>query len=149
MADADGDGIDEDSFLTGVTELDSVGFSAASGVDVVRLAQAVVGTAVFTVAVGVNTVVSGVANAYTGLIDGVREFIVGSETTEWFLGEPITLERAGLIEVIFGTGTAAIQGAWAFNVDTFGVLALPVAVFALVATFIVIQRGIDEIREVR
>lgn len=148
MADADGDGIDEESFLTGVTELDSVGFSAASGVDVVRLVQAIVGTAVFTVAVGVNTVVSGLSDAYTGLIDGITGFLVGSTTTEQFLGESIALERTGLIEVIFGTGTAAIRGAWEFNLDTFGVLALPVAVATTLATFVVVQRGIEQIREV-
>lgn len=147
MADADGDGIDEDSFLTGVTELDSVGFSAASGVDVRRLAEAIIGTVVFTVAVGVNTVVSGIASAYAGLIDGVQGFLVGSTTTEWFLGEPVELEQTGLIEVIFETGTAAIRGAWSFSLDSFGVFAPPVAIAIMLVTFLVIQTGIEQLEE--
>ncbi|ELZ50720.1 hypothetical protein EXE48_17910 [Halorubrum sp. ASP1] len=151
---ADGDDatdvdVDESSFLTGVTSIEGVSWSGASGVDVGRLARAIVGTAVFTVAAGVNTVVSGLTAAVTGLIDGVSEFLAGA--TEWFripgVGWRPTRE-AGLIEVIFGTGIAAIRGAWSFNVDTFGPLSLPVGLAVVLGTFLVVARGIEQIQEV-
>lgn len=151
---ADGDDatdvdVDESSFLTGVTSIDGVEWSGASGVDVGRLARAVVGTAVFTVAVGVNTVVSGLTTAVAGLIDGVSEFLAG--TTEWIRFPGVgwrSIREAGLIEVIFRTGIAAIRGAWSFNVDTFGPLSILVALTVVLGTFIVVSRGLEEISEV-
>jgi hypothetical protein len=151
---ADGDDatdvdVDESSFLTGVTSIEGVEWSGASGVDVGSLARALVGTAVFTVAVGVNTVVSGLTAAVTGLIDGVSEFLAG--TTEWIRFPGVgwrSIREAGLIEVIFGTGIAAIRGAWSFNVDTFGPLSVLVALAVLLGTFLVVSRGIEQIQEV-
>ncbi|WP_256403253.1 hypothetical protein [Halorubrum salinum] len=150
---ADGDDVtdvdvDESSFLTGVSSIEGVDFSAASGVDVRRLAQAIVGTALFTVGLGVNTVVSGVTGAVAGLIDGVREFVAGGTNVEWFGGVRVETESVGLIDVIFGTGIAALRGIWSFNVDTFGVLAYPVGLAIVLGTFVIVSRGIGEIREV-
>ena len=151
---ADGDDatdvdVDESSFLTGVSPISGVEWSGASGVDVGRLARALVGTAVFTVAAGVNTVISGLTTAVTGLIDGVSEFLAG--TTEWIRFPGVgwrSIRDAGLIEVIFGTGIAAIRGAWSFNVDTFGPLSLPVGLAVVLGTFLVVARGIEQIQEV-
>lgn len=150
---ADGDDVtdvdvDEDAFLTGVSQLEGVPFSAASGVDVASLAKAIVGTALFTIGVGVNTVINALATAVSMPIDGVRQFLAGRTDVEWVAGIRVETESVGLIDVIFGTGIAAIRGAWSFNVDTFGVLAFPVGLAVVLGTFIVVSRGIDQIREV-
>ena len=139
--------VDESSFLTGVSPIDGVSFSGASGINSSLLAKTLVGSGVFALAVGVNTLINGVTDAVAGLITGVQEFLAGRTETGWFGSTKIELEYAGIIDILFGTAIAAIRGAWSFSLTQFGVLAYPVGVAVLLGTFLVAQRGIDRIAE--
>lgn len=121
------------SFLNGSRSVRGVNFSLASGVNARQIAATIVGSVVFAVSVGVNTIVSAVAAAYAGLIDSFTGFIAGSD---------------GLIDTIFETGLDAIRGAWSFTLSEFGVFAYPVGVAVLLASIWVVQLGFDQIREV-
>lgn len=149
MADGD-DGIDTESFLTDSESAAGISFPLASGLNVRRLATAIVGSITFAFALGVNTIVAAAVNAYTGLIDGVRQFIAGRSflvEDQGGLGVDL-VEEPGLIDVTIGAGIAAIEGAWAFSLDEFGILAFPVAVGVFVVTAFVADRGIGLIGEV-
>lgn len=151
---ADGDDVltdeQEESFLTGTGSIPSVDFGLASGLDAGRVVRAVAGSVVFSLALVANTAISGLTSAVTGLIDGLSEFLAG---TTRFVDDPnrvggFLLETDGLVGTVFGTGIAAIRGAWSFSLTQFGPLAYPVAIGILLATFYVIGRGIDRVREV-
>ncbi|SMO81257.1 hypothetical protein [Halorubrum cibi] len=141
----------EESFLTGTESIsEDLSFGLASGINAGRVGRAIAGSIVFAVALGVNTVIGALTEAYTGLVDGVSEFLAGG--TE-FVNNPNAVggfeqEFDGLIEVIFGSGIAAIRGAWSFSLTQFGPLAYPVGIGVVVASFWVMGRGIDRIREV-
>ncbi|WP_281195834.1 hypothetical protein [Halorubrum sp. F4] len=137
----------EESFLTETSSISGVDFDLASGINAGNVARAIIGSFVFTVALGVNTVVGGLTAAYTGLVDGVREFLtVGSQEVEFGSTGWEISEAPGLVDVVFGTGIAAIRGAWSFSLDEFGVFAYPVAMAVIVASFYVIGRGFDRVR---
>ncbi|WP_066415380.1 hypothetical protein [Halorubrum aethiopicum] len=151
---ADGDDVltddQEESFLTGTESIDGVSFGLASGIDAGRVGRAIAGSIVFVVALGANTIISGLTEAYTGIVDGVRGFLAGG--TE-FVNNPNAVggfeqEFDGLIDVIFGSGIAAIRGAWSFSLTQFGPLAYPIGIGVVVGSFWVMGRGIDRIREV-
>lgn len=120
------------SFLTGSRSVDSVSFSLASGLNASRIASVTVGTVVFVVSVGVNTVIQALASAYSGLVDAFAGFLAG---------------RGGLVDTIFETGLTAIRGAWTFSFDEFGVFAFPVGVAVLLASLYVVQLGVNQLRE--
>lgn len=143
---------DEEEFLTGTDEADGVSFPLASGIDTGALGRTVIGSIAFSIALGVSQFVDAWTEAVGGLITGVEEFIAGSTTrirgvgAEWI--EIPTDAADGLIEVTIGAGIAAINGAWSFSLDEFGLFALPVAIGAVVATAWVANELIGVGREV-
>lgn len=148
MADGDDDApisTDErNSFLMSVRDIEGADFPLASGINVTRLASALIGSLVFEIAVGVNTVILALSTAYSSLIDGVTAFVAGR--TEWVPtrdGLGVARETTdGLIQVTIGLGVSAIEGAWAFSLDQFGIFAYPVGVGVLLASLYVVDRGI-------
>ena len=152
MADGDDDGVlseeQTESFLTDSESVTGLSFPLASGVEVGSVGKAIVGSIAFAVALAFNTLIGAVSTAYTGLIDGVREFIAGGERYVTSSFGTSTVETDGLIDVTIGAGLAAIEGAWSFSVTQFGVLALPVAVGVVVATAYVATQAIDAASEV-
>ncbi|SMO91375.1 hypothetical protein [Halorubrum cibi] len=152
---ADGDDVltddQEESFLTGTESIsEDLSFGLASGINAGRVGRAIAGSIVFTAALGVNTIIGGLTEAYTGLVDGVRGFLAGG--TE-FVNDPnavggVEREFDGLIDVIFGSGIAAIRGAWSFSVTELGPFAYLVGIGVVLSSFWVMGRGLDQIREV-
>ncbi len=133
---ADDDVLSDDetaSFLSGTRSIPGVSFPLASGLNARQVASAIVGSVAFALGVGVNTIISALAAAYTGVIDGFAGFLSGSD---------------GLVDTIFETGLTAIRGAWSFSLDEFGLFAFPVALTVLLASLWVVQLGVDQIREV-
>lgn len=139
-----------DSFLANSSSVPGLNFQLADGIKPVSVAKAILGSLAFSVALGINTLIDAMVTAYTGLIQGVEEFIAGRfylvENRGGLGVKPITED--GLIDVTLGAGAAAIEGAWAFTLDEFGLFAYPVAIAVLVVTAYVTQRGIDSARGV-
>jgi len=123
--------IDFGAFLTDSSSLEGVDFRSASGINVLRVAQAAIGAVVFAWAWGVNALVAAVSESYTRLIDGIGDFI-----------------GTGLIEATLGVGITAIEGVWTFAFSEFGVLSYPVALVTVLATLYVAERGITTAQEV-
>lgn len=140
----------EESFLSNSESASGIDFPLASGLNVGRIGQTIIGSIVFAVAYGFNTIIDATATAYAGLVDGVGEFIAGREEvveTRWGIGGRV-VEEDGLLDVTLGAGIAAIEGAWSFSLDEFGVFAYVVAVAVFVATVYVADQGFDAMREV-
>lgn len=129
---------DEEEFLTGTDEAEGVSFPLASGLDTGALGRTVIGSIAFSVALGLTQIVDALTESIAGLITGVSEFIAGgTRLFRTFGGRSVELPTDatdGLIEATVGAGTAAINGAWSFGLDEWGAFALPVAIFAVVAT---------------
>ena len=123
--------IDFSDFLTGSSSLDGVDFRAADGINAVRVAQAAIGAVAFSWWWGVNALIDAVTSSIARLTDAVASF----------LGE-------GLIQSTIGVGVSALNGIWTFAFTEFGILAYPVALLSVLATFYVADRGITTAREV-
>lgn len=119
------------SFLSGVSPIDGVSFPSASSIDAVRVAQAIFATFAFAVAYGFNTFIQAAAEAPTRIIDGVGEFLAD-----------------GLIASTVGVGASAIEGAWSFSVAEYGLFAYVIALVSVIATFYVVEWGLQTAREV-
>ncbi|WP_435093400.1 hypothetical protein [Halorubrum sp. N11] len=148
MADGDDDGMLSDeqteSFLTDSESVSGISFPTASGVEVGRVGKTIVGSIAFAFALAFNTLIDAVTTAYSGLLDGFHEFIAGGTRYVSFpFGGGYTTETDGLIDVTIGAGIAAIESAWSFSVDEFGIFALPVGIGVVLATAYVAGRGID------
>lgn len=139
-----------DSFLSNSESVPGLSFQLADGIKPVSVAKAIFGSLAFAVALGINTIIDATVTAYTGLIQGVEEFIAGG--TEFipftFTAGGREIPTDGLIDVTLGAGAAAIEGAWAFSLDEFGLFAYPVAIGVFVVTAYVAQRGLDTAMEV-
>lgn len=118
-------------FLSGVSPIDGVSFPSASGINVGRVASAVFATIAFAVAYGFNTFIQAAAEAPTRIIDGVGDFVAD-----------------GLIASTIGVGASAIEGAWSFSVAEYGVFAYVLALAVVIATFYVVEWGLQTAREV-
>ena len=123
--------IDFSSMLTGSESVDGVDFPLASGINVVRVAQTIIGSVALSVLIGVNTVIQALADAYSALIDGAAGFF-GTD----------------LIDATIGAGVSAINGVWAPLVDEFGLGAYFSVLLIVLATFYVADIGVDEALEV-
>jgi len=123
--------IDFGALLTNSSSADGVGFPLASGINVVRVAQAIIGSIAFSVLLGVNSVISTLSDVYSGLIDGLGGFF----------GDR-------LIGATLGAGVSAIEGAWSFSLDEFGFGAYLIGLGVVIATFYVADRGADAALEV-
>lgn len=154
MADGDDDGMlseeQTESFLTGSESVPGLSFPIASGVEVGSVGKAIVGSIGFAIALAFNTLIDAVATAYTGLIDGFRGFIAGgtrlvpsSTGFGWR-----TVSTDGLIDVTIGAGVAAIEGAWSFSVEQFGVFAIFVGIGTVLVTAYVASTSVDVASEV-
>lgn len=134
-----------ESFLTNSESISGLSFPTASGIKVGRLGKTIVGSIAFAIGIAFNTTIAAVVTAFTGLIDGFREFIVGGTryVRYGFTGGGYTVETDGLIDVTVGAGVAALEGAWSFSVDQFGIFALLVGVVAILATAYVASRGLE------
>jgi len=153
VANGDDDGMlseeQTESFLVNSESVSGLSFPTASGVDVGRVGKAIVGSVAFTFALAYNTLIDAVSTAYAGLIDGFREFIAGGTRYVSFpFGGGYTTETDGLIDVTIGAGLAAIEGAWSFSVDQYGVFAVLVGIGVVLATAYVAVNGTDAAWEV-
>jgi len=138
-----------ESFLVNSENIPGLSFPSASGVEVGRVGKAIVGSLAFTVALAFNTLIDAVSTAYSGLIDGFRGFLAGGTRYVSFpFGGGYTTETDGLIDVTIGAGIAAIEGAWSFSVDEFGIFALPVGIGVVLATAYVANKSLDASSEV-
>lgn len=132
----DGGDIDDSTlstFLTDSSSASGIDFQLASGINVGSLVRGVGASIAFAIALGVNTVVDGITTAVTSVIGAGQSFIAGPQ---------------GLIATLIEPGVAAIEGAWAFSLNEFGVLAFPVGLVVILATMYVADRGIDRVLEV-
>lgn len=129
--DATSDSIDFGSLLTGSESADGISFSLASGINVGRVAQAVLGSVVFSIIFGVTTIIDAVTDTFGGLIDGLASFF-GDE----------------LIDATLVAGIGAIEGAWAFTLDEFGGLGYAIGLAVVVGTFYLAGRSFDMVQGV-
>lgn len=122
--------IDLSAFLTGSSEADGVSFPIATGINVGRLAAAIVGSIAYGIAFGFSTLIDGLVTGYTLIVDRFASYV------------------STLIGATLGAGASAIYGAWSFTLDEFGVFAYVVAIGVFVLTAYVADRGINAAREV-
>jgi len=123
-------GIDLSNFLTGSSSLDGVDFNAASGINAIRVAQAALGTVSFALIYGLNSFIDAWTNAVARVIDSFGGFI------------------GKLIGATASVGISAVEGAWSFTLTEYGLLAYPIALIIVLATFYVADEGISAAREV-
>lgn len=129
--DATTDSVDYGSLLSNSESIDGVGFPLASGINVTRVAQTIIASIVFAVSFGVTSIIDAVTGAYAGLVDGIGEFIAD-----------------GLIGATLSAGVGAIRGAWTVTLDEFGLFGWVIALGIMLATFFVVEQGIETAREV-
>lgn len=145
---------DEQSFLlSGTSSLDGVDFRAATGIDASNLSRSVVGTIGFALAAAVATLVQGVTEAWTRLIDGLAGFLGG--TQELVTGVASDLapgavyrDVPGLIGTLADGWVSAMEGAWSSTLPDSGIAAWLFALGIVLVTFYVAARGLDVIPEV-
>lgn len=145
---------DEQSFLlSGTSSLDGVDFRAATGIDASNLSRSVVGTIGFALAAAVATLVQGVTEAWTRLIDGLAGFLGG--TQELVTGVASDLapgavyrDVPGLIGTLADGWVSAMEGAWSSTLPDSGIAAWLFALGIVLVTFYVAARGLDVISEV-
>ena len=145
---------DEQSFLlSGTSSLDGVDFRAATGIDASNLSRSVVGTIGFALAAAVATLVQGVTEAWTRLIDGLAGFLGG--TQELVTGVASDLapgavyrDVPGLIGTLADGWVSAMEGAWSSTLPASGIAAWLFALGIVLVTFYVAARGLDVIPEV-
>lgn len=102
-----------------------------------RLAAALgLGTAT-SLTLGMQMVITSWFESITSVINSVTEFVVGREPAPSVAdglfagtGDPV-VGSGGLLGVLFDPITAAITGLWAFNVEQFGIFALPVSLIII------------------
>jgi len=117
-----------DSLLEGSEEWANVPWTGATGVDWSRLGQSLIGTAALTIATGVAAITQGYQTAITRVVDG-------------FAGFTTALQNS-----IAGNGIEAIRGAWSFDLSEFGLLALPLSIGVMIATFWILSQGVAFLR---
>lgn len=122
--------IDFSNYLSGSESLDGVDFNAASGINSVAVAEAAIASLAFALFYGIGSFIDAWTSAVARAIDAVRGFI----------GE--------LIGATVGVGFSAVEGAWSFGVSEYGLLAYPIALIIVLATFYVADQGISTAREV-
>ena len=145
---------DEQSFLlSGTSSLDGVDFRAATGIDVSNLSRSVIGTIGFALAAAVATLVQGVTEAWTRLIDGLAGFLGG--TQELVTGVASDLapgavyrDVPGLIGTLADGWVSAMEGAWSSTLPDSGIAAWLFALGIVLVTFYVAARGVDAVSEV-
>jgi hypothetical protein len=145
---------EEQSFLlSGTSSLDGVDFRAATGIDASNLSRSVVGTIGFALAAAVATLVQGVTEAWTRLIDGLAGFLGG--TQELVTGVASDLapgavyrDVPGLIGTLADGWVSAMEGAWSSTLPDSGIAAWLFALGIVLVTFYVAARGLDVISEV-
>jgi hypothetical protein len=145
---------DEQSFLlSGTSSLDGVDFRAATGIDASNLSRSVVGTIGFALAAAVATLVQGVTEAWTRLIDGLADFLGG--TQELVTGVASDLapgavyrDVPGLIGTFADGWVSAMEGAWSLTLPDSGIAAWLFVLGIVLVTFYVAARGLDVISEV-
>ena len=145
---------DEQSFLlSGTSSLDGVDFRAATGIDASNLSRSVVGTIGFALAAAVATLVQGVTEAWTRLIDGLAGFLGG--TQELVTGVASDLapgavyrDVPGLIGTLADGWVSAMEGAWSSTLPDSGIAAWLFALGIVLVTFYVAARGVDAVSEV-
>lgn len=105
--------------------------SRANPVQWTRLAQAIVGSFVVGIIASMIEVWNGISTAYTGLIENARTFLTGGTVTvgegDWqayFRGEADP--TLGFIDALIQPFVVISSEVWQFNVEQFGLLALPV-----------------------
>ncbi|EMA01815.1 hypothetical protein C437_15386 [Haloarcula vallismortis ATCC 29715] len=117
-------------------------FPLASGVKWTRLGAAIIGSTVAIIATGVSAIVQGAVEAATRYLEAIQSFFFGG--TEPIPDAPfLSRPSDGLYQVTVDAGIAAIRGAWSFSLAEFGVLALPISIIVVLATFYVVSAGID------
>lgn len=122
--------IDFSNFLSGSSPLDGVDFNAASGINAIRVAEAAIASLAFALLYGVNSLIDAWTTAVARAIDAGRGFI------------------GDLIGATLGVGISAVEGVWSFTVSEYGLLAYPIALIIVLATFYVADQGISTAREV-
>ena len=122
--------IDFSNFLSGSSSLDGVDFRAASGINAVRVAEAAIASLAFALFYGVGSFIDAWTSAVSRGIDGLGGFI------------------GDLVGATIGVGISAVEGVWSFGVSEYGLLAYPMALIILLATFYIADQGISTAREV-
>jgi len=125
---ADGDSWRQ--FLTGTTQLEGVSFTGATGARWARLGTAIFGSVVAAATLGGVAIIQGIERAVTSVLAALTG------------GYELLLRE--YVEVPI----AAVRGAFAFTVNEFGILALPITVAVTLATFWILSQGINRIRGV-
>lgn len=145
---------EEQSFLlSGTSSLDGVDFRAATGIDASNLSRSVVGTIGFALAAAVATLVQGVTEAWTRLIDGLAGFLGG--TQELVTGVASDLapgavyrDVPGLIGTLADGWVSAMEGAWSSTLPDSGIAAWLFTLGIVLVTFYAAARGLDVVSEV-
>jgi len=128
--DASLSGINLSNFLTDSSSLRGVDFRAASGINVAAVSDAIVGVVGFTLAWAASSFVEALLYAPVQIL-------------EW-----ITRSGTDLFGATVGVGITAVEGVWALSLAQFGFGAYLVALLIVLATFWVVDKGIDAAQEV-
>lgn len=144
---------DDSSFLLSDTEsIDGVDFSAASGINVSGLAGTVIGTIGLALGTAAATLVDGVTESWTRLIDGLTSFLAGGlkllPLSSRLAREAIYDRSGGLIEALAGSLVVPLRAAWSSAVPDSGIASFLVALGTVIVTFWVASRGIEAVSEV-
>lgn len=158
MADDDQTTLDEEQrsfLLTGVEEFGDadLGFSAADGIDVSNFSRTVIGTIGLALGTAATTLVGGVGEAWTRLLDSLAGFVGG--TRELVTGVasnlapgPVYRDVPGLIGTVVDSWASAMRGAWSSALPDSGIAAWLFSLGIVLVTFYAAARGLDELREV-
>lgn len=131
----------EDGTFQTVTAGDT-SFPLATGVKWTKVGASIIGATAAIIATGFSAIVQGYIEAARRYIEAAQSFLFGG--TESVPGLPfITRQSDGLLQVTAGAGLSAIRGAWAFSLAEFGVLALPISIIVVLATFYVASAGVE------
>lgn len=122
--------VDFSSFLTGSSSLPGVDFRAASGINATAVAEAVIGIIAFAVGWAANSLVAAILS-------------LPARVLEW-----VTESATDLFQATIGLGITAVEGVWSFSLAEFGLFAYPGALLVVLATFYVVDKGLDAAQEV-
>ncbi|VTT86106.1 hypothetical protein DM2_2144 [Halorubrum sp. DM2] len=147
-------GDDEQSFLlSGSSSLDGVDFRAAEGIDSGNVARSVAGTIGFALASVAATLVGGVAEAWTRVLDSLAGFIGGGRELVTGIASniapgPVYRETDGLIGTLTESVTMPMRAAWNSALPDTGLAAWIAGLALVLLTFYAAARGFDAVSEV-
>lgn len=156
MADDDQTSLSDDDqsfLLSGSSSLDGVDFRAADGIDVSNFARTVIGTIGLALGTAATTLVGGVGEAWTRLLDSLAAFLGGTRELITGVGSNLApgavyRDVPGLIGTVADSWASAMRGAWSSALPDSGIAAWLLSLSIVLLTFYAAARGLNELLEV-